>query len=96
MTAPVVGGTAQAIAETGGAHGPVPTGNGVMYGEGGNIYISGVSIMPGSWPEPSPDGTKIAAEGGATVILANADGTGVSDDTGRLATGGGRRYQFVC
>ena len=79
MTAPVVGGTAQAIAGTGGAHGPVPTGSGVMYGEGGMIYISGVPIMNGSWPAPSPDGTKIAADGGGTILLANADGSGESE-----------------
>ena len=79
MTAPVVGGTAQAIAGTGGAHGPVPTGNGVMYGEGGMVFISGVAIMSGSWPAPSPDGTKIAADGGGVVVLANADGSGESE-----------------
>ncbi len=75
MTAPVVGGTAQAIAGTGGAHGPVPTGNGVMYSEGGMVHISGVPIMEGSWPAPSPDGTKIAVSG---VTLANADGSGAT------------------
>ena len=76
MTAPVVGGTAQAIAGTGGAHGPVPLGSGVMYGEGGMVYISGVPIMSGSWPAPSPDGTKIAVSG---VLLANADGSGETE-----------------
>ena len=79
MTAPVVGGTAQVIAGTGGAHGPVPTGSGVMYGEGGMVFISGVAIMSGSWPAPSPDGTKIAADGGGVVLLANADGSGESE-----------------
>ena len=76
MTAPVVGGTAEVIAGTGGAHGPVLTGNGVMYGEGGMVYISGVAIMAGSWPAPSPDGTKIAVDG---VTLANADGSGATE-----------------
>ena len=40
MTAPVMGGTAQVIAGTGGAHGPVPTGNGVMYGGGGMVALA--------------------------------------------------------
>ena len=79
MTAPVVGGTARVIAGAGGAHGPVPTGSGVMYGEGGMVFISGVAIMSGSWPAPSPDGTKIAADGGGVVVLANADGSGESE-----------------
>ena len=76
MTGPVAGGAAQAIAGTGGAHGPVPTGNGVMYSEGGMVHISGVPIMAGSWPAPSPDGTKIAVSG---VTLANADGSGATE-----------------
>ena len=57
----------------------MPTGNGVMYGEGGMVFISGVAIMSGSWPAPSPDGTKIAADGDGVVVLANADGSGESE-----------------
>ncbi len=53
----------------------MPTGSGVMYSEGGMVYISGVPIMEGSWPAPSPDGTKIAVSG---VTLANADGSGAT------------------
>ena len=43
------------------------------------VFISGVAIMSGSWPAPSPGRDEDRGGRGGVVVLANADGSGEAE-----------------
>lgn len=99
------GGEAQAKTSGSGAQGPTWAGDDLYYSEGGSVQKAGsaTTLLSGAWPSVSPDGGKIAADGGGSLVFANIDGTNDTEgpsgsapiwtDWSTLVVGGGSIQQ---